>query len=256
MIPPLRDHLPLFARAVMHDMLASFGLLSRIPMPFTAPRPFGIWAWPLVGLVTGGIALGLGAALVAAGVAPGVVAGVVIALQAALTGGLHEDGLADCADGFWGGHDRARRLEIMKDSRIGSYGALALMLALLLRWSALAALIGAGAWGLALVPALLSRAAMGLVMAALPNAREMGLSARHGRPPMAMALVGGGLALALSILLAGGVALALALAAGLMAAAVAQVARSKIGGQTGDVLGATQVMAEIAALVVTTAALK
>jgi adenosylcobinamide-GDP ribazoletransferase len=68
--------------------------------------------------------------------------------QALATGALHEDGLADSADGLWGGGTRERRLEIMRDSRIGSYGALALILSVLLRWSALAALLDAGpAWG-------------------------------------------------------------------------------------------------------------
>ncbi|NEY89412.1 adenosylcobinamide-GDP ribazoletransferase [Tabrizicola oligotrophica] len=252
MTAPIRDPLRLYAC----DIVAGFGLLTRIPVPFTAPRPEGVWAWPLVGLVTTGLALAVGAGLQAAGVSVGVAAAAVIALQAALTGGLHEDGLADCADGFWGGHDKARRLEIMKDSRIGSYGGIALTLALLMRWSALAALMSAGAWGLALAPALLSRAAMGLVMAALPNARAGGLSAGHGRPPLPQALAGSALALALGLIVAGWAVLALALVAGIMVAALAMVARAKIGGQTGDVLGAAQVIAEIAALAAATSFLK
>lgn len=252
MRPLIRDHLPLLAR----DAVAAFGLLTRIAVPFTAPRPQGVWVWPLVGLAVGGLALTAGALAMAGGISTGVAAVLVIAVQAALTGGLHEDGLADCADGFWGGADKARRLEIMKDSRIGSYGGLALMLAVLARWSALAALMSAGAWGLALVPAIASRAVMGLVMAGLPNAREGGLSARHGRPSWAAALAGGGLALLGGLWLAGFGALGLALAAGLAGAGVALVARAKIGGQAGDVLGATQVLAELAALALATSYLK
>ncbi len=248
---PIRDQLPAIAR----DILAGFGLLTRIPVPFTAPRPGGVWAWPLVGAVVGGIALSLGAALQVTGVAIGIAAALVIAVQVALTGGLHEDGLADCADGFWGGHSRERRLEIMKDSRIGSYGGIALGLALLMRWSAIATLLGAGACELALAPAILSRAAMGLVMVALPNARTDGLSAGHGQPPMAAAVLGAGLALLLALALTGWAALGLGLAVAVMAAAFAQVARAKIGGQTGDVLGAAQVMTEIAALAAATALL-
>jgi adenosylcobinamide-GDP ribazoletransferase len=249
---PIRDHMPLLAR----DLLAAFGLLTRIPVPFTTPRPAGLWAWPLVGLVTGGAALVLGAGAVQFGVSVGVVAVLALAVQAALTGGLHEDGLSDCADGFWGGHSVAQRLEIMKDSRIGSYGALALTLAMLARWSALVALLGAGAWGLALAAMILSRAAMGSVMAALPNARAGGLSARHGRPSLAAAGAGCGLALALGFGFAGSLVAVLALAAGLAAVSVALVARAKIGGQTGDVLGATQVLAELVALSVATAYLQ
>lgn len=248
---PIRDHLLHLAK----DTLAAFGLLTRIPVPFTAPRPNGVWAWPLVGMVTGAVALTLGGLAQAGGVLAGVSAVLVIATQAVLTGALHEDGLADCADGFWGGHDKARRLEIMKDSRIGSYGAMALMLALMARWSALAALIGAGAWGLALAPMILSRAAMGVVMAGLPNARAGGLSAQHGRPSGAAALAGVGIALALCLGFAGWAALALALAVGVVTAGVALVARGKIGGQTGDVLGATQALTEIAALALASACL-
>ena len=87
------------------------------------------------------------AATVSAATVPGVVAALVLGVEAAATGGLHEDGLADCADGFWGGRDKARRLEIMKDSRVGSYGVLALGIVLLARWAALTALLGAGQWG-------------------------------------------------------------------------------------------------------------
>lgn len=248
---PIRDQLPLLAR----DTVAAFGLLTRIPVPFTPPRADGVWAWPLVGLVTGAVALGLGALCLWAGVSVGVTAVLVMAVQAALTGALHEDGLADCADGFWGGQTPARRLEIMKDSRIGSYGAVALMLALLARWSALAALMSAGAWGLALAALILSRAAMGLMMAGLPNARAGGLSARHGAPSWAAALAGAGLALGLGLGAAGAAVLGLALVAGLVTAGLAGVARAKIGGQTGDVLGAAQVLAEIAALTLATACL-
>lgn len=249
---PIRDQLPLIAR----DILAGFGLLTRIPVPFTAPRPGGVWAWPFVGVAVGGIALSLGAAVQVTGVAIGIAAAVVLAVQVALTGGLHEDGLADCADGFWGAHTRDRRLEIMKDSRIGSYGGIALVLALLVRWSAIATLLGAGACGLALAPAILSRAAMGLVMSALPNARAGGLAAAHGKPSMVAAGLGAALALGLVIGLVGWAALGLALAVGVTAAAFAQVARAKIGGQTGDVLGAVQVLTEIAALATATALLQ
>lgn len=248
---PIRDQLPAIAR----DILAGFGLLTRIPVPFTLPRPGGVWAWPLVGAVVGGIALSLGAAAQVTGVAIGIAAALVIAVQVALTGGLHEDGLADCADGFWGGQTRDRRLEIMKDSRIGSYGGIALGLALLARWSAIVTLLGAGACGLALVPAILSRAAMGLVMAALPNARAGGLSAGHGTPPMGAAALGAALALLLTLALAGTAALGLGVVVAVVTFAFAQLARIKIGGQTGDVLGAVQVLSEIAALAAATALL-
>ena len=249
---PIRDQLTAIAR----DILSGFGLLTRIPVPFTTPRPAGVWAWPFVGGVVGGIALSLGAAVQVTGVAVSIAAALVIAVQVALTGGLHEDGLADCADGFWGAHTRDRRLEIMKDSRIGSYGGIALVLALLMRWSAIATLLGAGACGLALAPAILSRAAMGLVMAGLPNARAGGLAATHGKPSMTAAGVGASLAVALAVALVGWATLGLVVAVAVTALALSQVARAKIGGQTGDVLGAVQVLTEIAALATATALLQ
>ncbi len=72
------------------------------------------------------------------GLGSGIVAAMVLAAQAMITGAMHEDGLADTADGLWGGWDKARRLEIMKDSHIGTYGVMALILTVLVRWSALA----------------------------------------------------------------------------------------------------------------------
>ena len=167
-----------------------------------------------------------------------------------LGGGDHGDnGLADSADGLWGGWTRERRLEIMKDSRIGSYGVLALGIVGLLRWSALAFAFEAGAlWAPVIAAAVLSRAPMAAVMAALPNARGVGLSAHQGRPGARVAGVGVALALAVALAAAGGAALMMALAAALAAAAVALTARAKIGGQTGDILGATQQMAEAACL--------
>jgi adenosylcobinamide-GDP ribazoletransferase len=243
---PFRDAVPLIAR----DIVAGVGLLTRLPVPFTAPRPAGAWAWPLVGLGVSGLAVMAGALALAAGLAAPLVAVLVMGVQAALTGALHEDGLADCADGFWGGRDTARRLEIMKDHQIGSYGALALGLAVLARWSALVILISAGHWGVILAAAMLSRVPMAALMAALPNARGSGLAASVGAPPKAAVGMALALALAGSLLLAGWTALPMALAMAGAGLAVALVARAKIGGQTGDVLGAAQVMAEVAALAV------
>ena len=243
-----RDHLPYLPR----DIIAAFGLLTRIPVPFTAPRPVGAWAWPLVGLAVNGGAVGLAALAHGAGLSVGVVVVAGMAVQVLLTGGLHEDGLADCADGFYGGQDKARRLAIMKDSQIGSYGALALMLALLARWAALAALISAGEWAVIVAAGALARAPMAVIMAFLPNARGAGLAASVGAPPLAAALAAAGLAFGLAVALAGGIGLVMALAAGLAGLAVALVARTKIGGQTGDVLGAAAVLAEVCALSVAT----
>jgi adenosylcobinamide-GDP ribazoletransferase len=233
------------------DLWSAFALLSRIPAPGHRPSGArGAWAWPLVGVVVG-LAAGL-AALAAAPAGPGVAAAMALAVQAALTGALHEDGLADCADGFWGGHTRDRRLEIMKDSRVGSFGVLALVLVVLAGWSAvsqagrvLPVLVAAGA---------LSRAPMAVLMAALPNAREGGLSRLVGRPPAAVAGAGVAVAVAVAVALCGWAGLRAALAVAVVALAVGLVARAKIGGQTGDVLGAAQQLGFVAAVAVLGAA--
>lgn len=237
------------ARDPLHDVLSAFGLLTRLPVPETgAPDPRAAWAWPVAGLAVGLAAVAGGWAAQALGLAPGVTAALMLAIAALLTGGLHEDGLADCADGFWGGRDKARRLEIMKDSRVGSYGVLALGIVLLARWSALAALVSGGHWGAILAAEALSRAAMAAILATLPNARGSGLSASHGAVPPETAGVAAALALVAALGLAGWAALPMALAAALGTLGVAGLARAKIGGQTGDVLGASQQIALAAAL--------
>lgn len=233
----------------LEDIPAVLALLTRLPVP--APRGRGAaaaWAYPLAGLavgafagVAGWAALGLGAGLAAA---------LALTVQVMVTGALHDDGLADCADGFWGGAEPARRLAIMKDSQVGSFGVLALVLSLIARWSALSALFAAGAvLGPMIAAAVLSRAAMGAVMAAMPNARQSGLAGSIGRPDAATAAFGAALALALAALAVGPLAaLTAGLAAAVLAALTALTARAKIGGVTGDVLGAVQLISEIAAL--------
>lgn len=238
------------ASRLRDDLLSAFALLTRLPLP--QPRTFrggaSAWAWPVVGLAVGAVSVGAALLASALGAPAGVAAVVALGASALVTGALHEDGLADTADGLFGGWTRERRLEIMKDSRIGSYGVLALLLVTLARWSALTALVAAQEWGAILAVAALSRAPMAVLMATLPNARGTGLSASAGAPTTAIAagaVATGGVA---ALLLAGWVAVPVALAAAATTAALAAVAKRKIGGQTGDILGASQQLAEAAAL--------
>jgi adenosylcobinamide-GDP ribazoletransferase len=213
-------------------------------------------ALPFAALV---IALPAALVALAAGLAGlgGIVTGALVLTTLALsTGAFHEDGLADSADGLFGGHTPERRLEIMKDSRIGSYGAMALGLSLLLRagliamildrtspWGAAAAVLAAAPW---------SRAEGLLLLATQPPARSSGAAAAVGQPSVATARI----ALALSLALATAFSLATHLPLpGLLlgfalahaaAAVLARLARRLIGGQTGDILGAAQQLAEIA----------
>ena len=165
-----------------------------------------------------------------------------------ITGGLHWDGLADCADGLGGGHDRTRALEIMRDSRIGSYGVLALVFAIGLGASALAQFDGAVPLAAALVLGVSSRLAMVLLLLALPPARADGLG-RQGAGIPASALLPGAICALVLIAWAGLAGLAALAACVIAAGSIGTLARRRLGGQTGDVLGATQVCAEILGLI-------
>ncbi len=236
---------------ILPDLWSAFALLTRLPVP--DHRPSGAasaWAWPVVGAVLGALAALLAGLALWLGLKPGVVAVLVLLLGAVLTGGLHEDGLSDTADGLFGGWTRERRLEIMKDSRVGSYGVLALVLVTLARWSALEAVLAGGElWALVAAGAL-SRAPMGLVMSALSNARGTGLAHATGRPSAKVAGAGTGLALLLALVFAGWAVLPMVLAVALVTGWLARTAQARIGGQTGDILGATQQLAEAACLAV------
>lgn len=178
-----------------------------------------------------------------------------VALNAIITGALHEDGLADCCDAL-GGRTVEARLAILKDSRLGTYGVLALLIGVSLRLACLHALLSQStALGAAalLSGAVVSRAAAIWIMHALPPARPDGAAASVGRPSRASVLTGsalgvliGGAALALAHGLAG-LPMAMALAA-LATLASLRLARRLLGGQTGDVIGAAQQAAEIAFL--------
>lgn len=245
------------ASTLWRDFAAATGLLTRVPLPvnwdLAGPRGAkAAWAYPLAGLWPAVIGGGLGMAAAGLGALPTIAAALAMVAQGFVTGALHEDGLADCVDGFWGGWTRERRLEIMKDSRIGAYGVLSLVLICLLRWSALTALLTTplALTGL-IAAALASRAAMVVVMGTLPQARPGGLSAKTGRPGSPQQAIALAIAAAVALGLCGlGTGVVLLITTAGAATAVALIARAKIGGQTGDVLGATQIVSETAVLAV------
>lgn len=243
----------------MAELHLAFVFLTRLPLPrlseAAGATPVGraAWAFPVVGA-----AVGLAAAVVlhvASLLSLPAAAAALAALAAAmwLTGGLHEDGLADVADGFGGGHDKERKLAIMRDSRIGSYGVLALVVGIGLRWSAVLALLdGAGVESAAaalIATGALSRAAIPLAMAMMEPARRDGLGAGAGRVNGLRLAAGLALAGLAAWLLLPGSTLAPLFAFTLMAVlAVAALARRHIGGYTGDVLGAVEQAAGTTAL--------
>lgn len=238
------------------DVATALALLTRLPVRAEFTRGAqAAWAYPLAGLVVACLAAiptGIGLAL---GLPQNLAAVIWVAFSVILTGAMHEDGLADCADGFWGGWERARRLEIMKDSQIGSYGVIALCLSLIARWWAVGAVLinsvlTETSWFLPLLAvAILSRAPMPALMAALPHARDTGLSHAQGRPARETAAIAAVLAIVAVVLTTGASAFGLIVVAALTALACFAIAKSKISGQTGDVLGATQQLTEVALLI-------
>lgn len=251
--------------SLAYDLAACLRFYSRLPVPRlpgegdphrlpdfrTLPRllPVAglILALPsaLILLVAWGLDLG-----------PFLAATLAVAAGTLVTGALHEDGLADVADGFGGGTTRERRIEIMRDSRIGAYGGVVLVLTLALRIGAFATLLdrtGAMAAMALLLAASLSRSAALAPMVLLGPARPGGAGASVGVPDRRTIAIVASLTLVFVAIgwIAGlpvlGMVLMPALALGASLGLTA-LARAKIGGQTGDVIGACQQVAEIAAL--------
>lgn len=202
--------------------------------------------FPVIGAIVG--LLGAAAYWLAwwLGLAGFISALVAIAVMVLASGALHEDGLADVADGLGGGRTRARKLEIMRDSTLGAYGAIALMLALLARISALANLglpetVAPAVLGAAIV----SRAAIVPAMR-LPPARREGRAVEAGVPARSSVFLALAIAAAASLALLPPIPALIATATALAAGSLlAQFADAKLGGITGDVLGAVQQVAEI-----------
>ncbi len=206
--------------------------------------------FPLVGIAIGTVA---SLALLVSfhiGLHPFACALMALAAAAVVTGGLHEDGLADFFDGIGGGRTVERRLEIMRDSHLGSFGALALIFGVGLRASILTGVYSPDTAALVIIAgATVSRAVLPGLMRWLPPARADGLAATAGVPEPTQIALAVLIAVATCLLTLGFWAAMSALAAAIIAAViVGLVARRMIGGMTGDVLGAGQVIVEIAVL--------
>lgn len=238
---------------IIRDIALALVLLTRLPLPVLPKSWFqnqaqAAWAFPMAGAAVTLPACALAVVALWLGLPAAIAAGLLLAVQILLTGAMHEDGLADTADGFWGGFTPERRLEIMKDSQIGTYGVLALLLSIGLRWLALSTLLTAGDIWAPLALAILSRAAFPILMTALPHARDTGLSQSIGRPSATVRTIGALLAFLAALSLIGSTVFAVVAAMSLALWILARLARAKIGGQTGDVLGAGQQMAELTGL--------
>ena len=244
------------------DLRIGVSLATRLPVAPRAPLGDGdvaraSWTLPVAGLLVG---LGGSAAYWLATrlhLLPEPSAALALAVTVLLTGAMHEDGLADAADAF-GGKTAEQRLQIMRDSRIGTFGVCALVMSFLLRWSALQEIAEVSDWhsvATALIVAhAASRAVLPAFMYLVPPARSDGLSAAAGQPS------GQGVAAALGLgivclLLAFGpkVAVIALLMLALAALLLARLAVKRLGGQTGDVLGALQQIGEATLLLIASA---
>jgi adenosylcobinamide-GDP ribazoletransferase len=227
--------------------------LTRIPIGGrveAADVARGAVFFPLVGAAVGAAAGGA-AALAYPRLPALVAAAVALAVELVLTGGLHVDALADTADAA-GAPTRERALEIMRDPRIGSFGAAAITVDLLARAAAIAALVDGGVIAALVVAGALGRAAALPLAAALPYARASG-GVLTGRVGWVAAVGGGATAVAFALALRGVDGLAAVAAALVTAALLAAVFRRWLGGVTGDTLGATTELAGLVALLTLTA---
>jgi adenosylcobinamide-GDP ribazoletransferase len=236
------------------DVMQAAAFLTRLPVPLSGVskiRPLAdvVWSFPVVGLLVGGLAglaLTIGFQL---GFHPLVCGLLAIGLQILVTGALHEDGLADVADGFGGGHRVSDKLRIMRDSMLGSYGVLALVFSVALRASALASMASPTTAVLALVAAAaVSRAMVVALMSLMEMARTDGLAAAAGKPTNEGMLAAFGLAAVSAFLLLGAAGWIVLAIAALATLGMGLLARRQIGGVTGDVLGAVQQVTEVAVL--------
>ncbi len=239
-------------RIELERIVSPLALLTSLPVSRRTMRlpdtSYGLF--PVVGLLIGGALLAVDYVAGFVLPTPAASALVVVALVV-LTGALHLDGLADSADGLFGGHDRAHRLAIMRDSRNGAFGFVAVAVVLLLKW---AALLSLGGWlrvgALLLVPAV-ARWSVLPAVTLFPSARDDGMA--HGlqsRAHWAQAALGSAVVVgaSLAIFWPGGIAL---VGAGLLVAlAVGGYATRKVGGVTGDVFGAIVELNEAALLLV------
>lgn len=228
--------------------------------PAPADLSRAMWLFPVVGFGIGGVGAIALAVLAWLGIPAAVSAALAVGVTIWLTGALHEDGLADLADGFGGGGSREEKLEIMRDSRLGAYGALVLAVVVIAKIAALAAIAAAdiaAAAGALIAATTWSRALFAPTMRWLPPARDDGLGALAGTPSEGESWRGLALGALLSLLVlisptGAGVIIILAVG-GLGAFAVGWLALRQIDGYTGDVLGAAQQVAEAAVLIAASA---
>ena len=203
-------------------------------------------AWPVVGLAVGALSGGALWSAANLGLHPLAASFVAMIVAALITGAIHEDGLADVADGFGGGNTRANKLRIMRDSQIGTFGVMSLLLMIGFKAGAMAGFNAPGFAAAAVLSAhVLSRSFLPMLMIALPPARRNGLGQGAGIPKTENAVMAAAIGVLIAILTLGiGPGLVASGLAGLGVASVGAIAQRQIQGFTGDVLGAAQQVSE------------
>jgi adenosylcobinamide-GDP ribazoletransferase len=243
----------------LRDRLAELGaalaLLTRLPvrrltLPRVETQSDAVWAYPVAGAIVGAIGGAVYWFAHSLSCPPTLAALLALAVMILVTGALHEDGLADFADGLAGG-TKEQSLAIMRDHQIGTYGVIALILSLAVRASAIALIAEPHAVMAALIAVgAASRLTAVLIMTALAPARRDGLSASVGSPSAGQAAVALGVTFGVAwLLLPFGIAVLVILAASLSAILIGRMALVRLGGQTGDVLGAGSQLCEGLALI-------
>ncbi|MZR31319.1 adenosylcobinamide-GDP ribazoletransferase [Sneathiella litorea] len=240
----------------VQDFLVALVFLTRLPI-----RPdftFNMTAlksacrvFSLIGLIVGGVTGTIYILATFMGLPLLVSALLAVAGQVIITGALHEDAIGDVADGFGGGADKVKKLAIMRDSRVGTYAVVTLILIIGLKVAALGnmpdPLMG---FAILVVAAAVSRGLITWALYLLPSARDEGLGHGAGRPEIMAPLVSAVLCTLIAILILGPHLGAVALLSGIIGAGMMGViAKRQIGGQTGDVLGAIQQVSEIFILI-------
>jgi adenosylcobinamide-GDP ribazoletransferase len=245
----------------LDDLKTAIALLTRLPMPHPAGSmpPNLVRAqrmFPVVGALVGGATGLLCLVLRLVNVPDLAAAALALGASAMLTGALHEDGLADVGDGFGGGRDVVSKLQIMRDSRLGTYGAITLLVSFVAKAAALAAIPDSHVVQSLIAAHALARGVLPAMSMSLPFARDDGLAHDAGRPDSAIAATAAIIALIVALLsLSWANAFWAAVLTGLCATGMAWLARRQIGGQTGDVLGGTEQICETAILVLLAAKL-
>ena len=240
--------------ALARDIRFVLGFFTRLPVK--APADGGNLAQAARAFPIAGLAVGLVGALIyflamELGLSGLLAALLAVAATVIVGGALHEDGLADFADMLGVRGDRARKLAVMRDSRIGSYGVLALGFSVAIKVGAIVGLGEPRLVGGALIAAhVMGRAVLPVIMRSLPMARADGLAHGAGKPTSAGMYQSLGLGLLLAAFACGPGAALVSLVVGVVAAyLVSEIARRQIGGYTGDVLGAAQEVAQLAILI-------